>query len=55
MLDIRLHPEGEGTRVEWLADFENQAFARSMAEFLKVANEQNLDRLAAEVATGTAA
>jgi len=50
VLDILLHPEGEGTRVEWLADFENESFARSMADFLKTANEQNLDRMVAEVA-----
>lgn len=50
VLDIRLHPHGTGTRVEWLADFENKAFAKSMESFLMSANEQNLDRLAAEVA-----
>jgi len=48
-LDIHLHPEGEVTRVVWLADFENEAFAQSMESFLKSANEQNLDRLVAEV------
>lgn len=50
VLEIGLSPEGEGTRVEWVQTFENEAFARSMADFLKTANEQNLDRLAAEVA-----
>ncbi|MEN9353448.1 MAG: hypothetical protein RL318_773 [Fibrobacterota bacterium] len=52
VLDIRLHPEGTGTRVEWLATFENEAFAKAMESFLMTANEQNLDRLAAEVAAG---
>lgn len=51
-LDIRLHPHGSGTRVEWLAEFENKTFAKSMESFLLSANEQNLDRLAAEVAKG---
>ncbi len=49
-LDIRLHPHGTGTRVEWLADFENKAFAKSMESFLLSANEQNLDRLVGELA-----
>ena len=51
-LDIRLHPHGTGTRVEWLADFENKAFAQAMASFLQSSNDQNLDRLAAELARG---
>lgn len=50
VLDIRLHPQGTGTRVEWRADFENKTFAKSMETFLMASNEQNLDRLAAEVA-----
>ena len=50
-LDIRLHPHGTGTRVEWIMDFENKTFAKSMESFLLSANEQNLDRLVAEVAT----
>lgn len=49
-LEIFLHPQGTGTRVEWLAEFENKAFAKSMESFLLGANEQNLDRLEAEVA-----
>lgn len=51
-LDIQLHPEGNGTRVVWLADFENKAFAKSMESFLMASNEQNLDRLEAELAKG---
>lgn len=51
-LDILLHPHGAGTRVEWIMDFENKTFAKSMESFLLSANEQNLDRLAAEVAGG---
>ncbi len=52
VLDIRFHPQGTGTRVEWLADFENKVFVKSMESFLRSANEQNLDRLAKEVARG---
>jgi uncharacterized protein YndB with AHSA1/START domain len=48
-LDIHLHPQGTGTRVEWRAEFENETFAKSMESFLTAANEQNLDRLAVEV------
>jgi len=50
VLDIHLHPHGTGTRVVWLADFENKTFAKSMEDFLHAANEQNLDRLAVELA-----
>lgn len=50
VLDIRLHPHGTGTLVEWFAEFENKAFAKSMGSFLTKANEQNLDRLEAELA-----
>lgn len=50
VLEIALRPEGEGTRLEWLQIFKNEAFAQSMADFLKTANEQNLDRLEAELA-----
>jgi len=49
-LEIHLQEQGEGTHLEWIQSFENEAFARSMADFLKTANEQNLDRLVAEVA-----
>ncbi|MCB9497410.1 MAG: SRPBCC domain-containing protein [Fibrobacteria bacterium] len=49
VLDILLHPHGSGTRVEWLAEFENKTFAKSMESFLLSANEQNLDRLSNEL------
>lgn len=49
-LEIRLTPHGAGTRVEWLMDFQNKTFAQSMKDFLLSANEQNLDRLAQELA-----
>lgn len=48
-LEIALNPEGEGTRLEWRMDFENKDFARNLHDFLQSANEQNLDRLGAEL------
>ena len=33
----------------WLQEFENAEFARQMEHILRPSNEQNLDRLAAEV------
>ena len=50
VLEIALHAEGDGTRLEWLMDFENKSFAQSLKDFLHTANEQNLDRLEAELA-----
>jgi len=52
VLEIRLHPQGAGTRLEWVMAFENKTFAQSMKDFLQTANEQNLDRLQAELARG---
>lgn len=49
VLEIALHPHGTGTRVEWNATFENKTFAATMKDFLLSANEQNLDRLGAEL------
>lgn len=51
-LAITLEPAGAGTRLSWLGVFENAAFAEQMRAFLEAANEQNLDRLAREVAGG---
>ena len=48
-LTITLKPEGEDTRVEWLQVFEDAAFAQAMKHILEPANEQNLDRLGAEL------
>lgn len=48
-LTITLEPEGEGTRVHWLQVFEDAAFAQAMKHILEPANEQNLDRLGAEL------
>jgi hypothetical protein len=48
-LTITLEPEGHGTRVHWLQVFEDAAFAQAMKHILEPANEQNLDRLGAEL------
>jgi hypothetical protein len=49
-LTMTLEPTTTGTRMSWLADFENDEFAEKLREFLEGANEQNLDRLTREVA-----
>lgn len=51
-LSITLTPGASGTIVSWVGVFENHEFAENMREFLERANEQNLDRLANEVASG---
>lgn len=44
--------ENDGkTMVTWEQDFENRTFATKMRDFLMTANNQNLERLAAEVST----
>jgi uncharacterized protein YndB with AHSA1/START domain len=48
-LTITLVPSGAGTLLTWLQEFENPDFASRMAHILEPANEQNLDRLTAEV------
>ena len=49
-LSITLEPRASGTLLTWVGVFENDGFAESMRDFLETANEQNLDRLAAELA-----
>lgn len=39
----------DGTLLEWTTEFENGKFLESMRDFLTTANDQNLDRLEAEV------
>jgi len=51
-LTITLTPEAGGTRVQWLQVFEDAAFAQAMKHILEPANEQNLDRLGAELDSG---
>lgn len=48
-LTIALAPTAAGTRVSWEQVLENPAFAEQMRHIIVPANEQNLDRLTAEV------
>jgi uncharacterized protein YndB with AHSA1/START domain len=48
-LTITLTPSVDGTTVTWRQVFENAEFARSIEHIIVPANEQNLDRLTAEV------
>ena len=48
-LAVTLAPSSAGTLVHWLQEFENPEFARLMEHILRPANDQNLDRLSAEV------
>jgi uncharacterized protein YndB with AHSA1/START domain len=48
-LTITLAAHGEGTRVGWRQVFDTAAHRDHVASFVLPANEQNLDRLAAEV------
>lgn len=51
-LSIELQPEGTGTRVLWTQVFADAKVAAAVAAIVEPANEQNLDRLSAEVAAG---
>ena len=48
-LTVTLTPCEAGTEVSWLQAFENPDFASRMEHILRPSNEQNLDRLSAEV------
>ncbi len=49
LLTIRLAPAGAGTVVSWSQAFESEKAASRLQHIVVPANEQNLDRLAAEV------
>ena len=52
-LTIELQPRGGGgTEVKWLQTFDTVEHFERIAQFVASANEQNLDRLAAEVECG---
>lgn len=51
-LTIGLAPSAVGTRVSWEQAFENAELAGRLAGIVVPANEQNLDRLSAEVRGG---
>lgn len=48
-LTITLAPVAEGTRLHWTQTFDDAAVAEAVRHIVVPANEQNLDRLAAEV------
>ena len=50
-LTITLSESGEGTNLTWRQEFENTAFVASMRDFLTNANNENLDRLEAVLAS----
>ena len=52
VLTIELEPRDGGTHVKWLQTFDTAEHYRTLAQFIAVANEQNLERLAAEVSNG---
>ena len=49
MLTLELRPHAEGTTVSWRQTFDTIEHYRLIADFVASANEQNLERLAAEV------
>ena len=53
-LTISLAPSATGTLVNWLQVFGDAAVAEAVRHIVAPANEQNLDRLVAELATGNA-
>jgi uncharacterized protein YndB with AHSA1/START domain len=52
VLTLELREHAEGTEVSWRQTFETVEHYAQLAEFVASANEQNLERLAAEVARG---
>lgn len=53
-LSIELQPRGQGTLVDWLQVFDDPQVAAAVRSIVEPANEQNLDRLAAELVSGGA-
>lgn len=49
VLTLELVPQAQGTRVLWRQTFDSVEHYQRLAEFVAEANEQNLERLAAEV------
>ncbi|MFC3531761.1 SRPBCC domain-containing protein [Vogesella facilis] len=51
-LSIELQPLAGGTLLLWAQNFDDDAVAEAVRHIVEPANEQNLDRLAAELARG---
>ena len=49
VLTLELHAKGDATEVKWQQTFDTVEHYQRIAEFVADANEQNLERLAAEV------
>lgn len=52
-LAIHLAPKDSGTEVKWLQTFDTIEHYAEIAQLVALANEQNLERLAAEVDRGS--
>lgn len=48
-LTVRISQSGEGSIVYWNQEFDNDEVAQKVAHIVEPSNEQNLDRLVAEV------
>lgn len=55
VLTIELSPHGEGTEVRWRQVFDTVEHYQRIAQFVAAANQQNLERLEAEVLRGRGA
>ncbi len=55
LLTVELAPMPGGTEVKWRQSFDSVEDYERIAQFVASANEQNLDRLAAEVQGGSGA
>lgn len=55
VLTIELRPHAAGTEVAWRQAFDTVEHYSQLAQFVASANEQNLERLAAEVLRGASA
>lgn len=55
LLSIELLPQGDGTEVIWRQTFDTVEHYQRIAQFVAEANQQNLERLAAEVQRGKSA
>jgi uncharacterized protein YndB with AHSA1/START domain len=53
ILTLELQAQGAGTLVSWRQTFDTVEHYAALAQFVAVANEQNLQRLAVEVQRGT--
>lgn len=55
LLSIELLPKGDDTEVKWRQTFDTVEHYQRIAQFVASANQQNLERLAAEVQRGKSA